>query len=165
MVRVAGGVVALEGLRAFGAGELAQSCHAALGLLVGEVGAVPRPVEPVDLGVVAQHPDQVVQGVVHRRRVRLAADEVLGLAHLQVQGRQDLHRARAGGRVPADLGVAGGLVLALVRQVDHGHHLRERALGDALLDCGHGGGDGVEHGEGAGFWASRISPTLPPAED
>ena len=100
----------------------AGSEHGGLGLVLGEPRVVLAP----------QEPHQVVQRVVHRRRVRLAAHVVLRLAHDQVQGREDRHRAGAGGRVAADLGVARALVLPRVGEVDHRHRLREGARGDAV---------------------------------
>ena len=84
------------------------------------------------LALAAEELHQVVQRVINRRGVRLAADVVLRLPHREVQRREDVHRARAGGRVPADLGIARSLVLAVVRRVDHELALGERARGDAL---------------------------------
>ena len=89
---------------------------------------------------------QVVVGVVDGRGVRLARDVIGDLAHGEVQGAQDVQRARAGRGVPADLRVARPLVGAMVRLPDHVDHLGERAIGDAReerrVDGGHRGGGG-----------------------
>ncbi|MEZ5977989.1 MAG: hypothetical protein R3F34_07215 [Planctomycetota bacterium] len=152
-------VVALEHVRRAGLRELAQPRHRALGLLVREPGPV----------LAAEEPHEVVVGVVDRRRVRLAADEVLRLAHHEVQGPEQVETARAGRGVPPDLRVAGLLVLAVVRDVDHRDHLREGAVGDAFeqLEAEASGGF-VNHvhgewlgraargpGAGAAGWRSR----------
>ena len=141
MIGVGARVIALEDVRLVLGGEAAQALHGRLRLLLGEPrvtagGGVG--LEPVDVLVVAEEAEQVVECVVDRGRVRLAAHEVLGLAHLEVQRRQGVHGARAGGGVSADLRIGGALVLPVVGHVDHGHGLDEGALSDPLLD-GRGG--------------------------
>jgi hypothetical protein len=128
-VQVGARVVALEDVRILLGLELPQAEHRVLG------GSVVDPARLLAAGarlLAAEEPQQVMMRVIDRRRVRLAADVILGLAHDQVQRGEDVHRARAGSRMPADLGVAGPLVRAVVGEVDHVHRLREGARGDAL---------------------------------
>ena len=145
-VRVGAGVVALENRLGARLGELAQARHGPLGLVVRQPGVVLAPEEA----------QQVVIGVVDRRRVGLAAHVVVRAANRQVQGTEDVERARAGRRVTAHLGVARALVLALVRLPDHVDHLGVGAVGDAAqegrIQGGHGcvGAHGTSRSEGCG---------------
>ena len=120
-VRVHFGVVALEDRLAVVA-EAAQAMHDRLGFVLVEPAAVRM----------AEQSERVVERVVDRRRVRLAAHEVARFADEQVQHGEEVEARRAGRRVAADLGVGAVRVGAVVGDVDHRHHVREGASGDAV---------------------------------
>jgi hypothetical protein len=129
-VRITMGVVALEDGLARRLRELAQARHDTLGLLICEQAAIG----------VAKEAEQVRKGMVHRRSVGLAADVVMGIPGHEVQCAEDVQGACAGGWVAADLGIAGLLVLAVVRLPNHCTHLGEGALGNGLEErCALGG--------------------------
>jgi len=120
-VRVDLGVVALEHRLAV-VREAAQARHHRLGLGL---------VEPSAVGVPEQA-ERVVECVVGGGGVRLAADEVAGLAHDKMQRRQEVEARRARRRVAADLGVGLVRVRPVVGHVDHRHRVGEGAAGDAI---------------------------------
>ena len=127
-IQVRARVVALEDVGALLGGELAQAEHRRLGFLLGD------PTSGLGTRRAAEEAQQVMKGVIDRGGVRLAAHVVLGLARDQVQRGEDVDARGARGRVTTDLGVAGSLVVAVVRDVDHVHGLREGAGRDALED-------------------------------
>ena len=142
-VRVRARVVALEHLGVLDRPEGAQGVHHLRALLGGEPRAV----------LVLEELQEVVERVVDRARVRLAAHVVRGLAHREVQRGEDVHRAGAGRRVATDLGIAGPL-LAVVGVPDHGLRLGEGAVGDAAEQGEVGGGQGADAGRAGGVLGS-----------
>ena len=123
-IRVGFGVVALEDRLAI-VRETAQAMHDRFGFFFFEPRAI----------WMAEQTHRMVQRVVDRRRVRLAADEVTRFAHGQVQRRHEVETRRASGGVATNLGVGLVCVVAMVGDVDHRHHVDECAARD-LLDQG-----------------------------
>ena len=121
-------VVALEDRLFSRERELPEARHDLLRLVGREPGGCR--VGRLAAWVAPEQLQQMVAGMVDRRRVRLAAHEVDRLAREEVQRAQDVDRAGARGRMATYLGVAAPLVRAMVGGVDHHHRLRERAIDD-----------------------------------
>jgi hypothetical protein len=120
------GVIALEDRLARLVGILAKARHAALRLVIAK--GFPIGME--------EESKQMRKRVIHRRGVRLATDEVVGLARGEVKCTQDVQGACARSGVTANFRIARLLVLAIIGLPNHGAHLGESSLGDGLEKSG-----------------------------